>query len=690
MDVPPLHPPLAMDLSKTYNTRNRSRSAAVDLAKKPEWYHHRTADLSSPSPASAYRTRASSSYAALASAPPTASVRRREGEPSPEPLGAYVNSALAPRLDLYRDGVHGVHGNLWHSGFYRAEPGGGPLAESSGGEESDSGSDVIFLVSSAKEPLLCGSFVQDGMRHMVEPLSPAMSSLDEGQNLYRVPQPLSSPSPDSSFSEASTDSSLDIPVHHARPVVLVSDLAAMYGAPALAVAPTSEDDDSDVVEVAVGQADEGRSCRKAEHREVRRSNRIRKSSSDTPPLGCGGTRRRLRRRAKNDAVGIYNESGDSDDLMEFVVRASSSDESLPRAGGISQGGISQGGISQGGISQDGAAERPLTRSKAKVVQSASDGVTDSKRPRRTELKPAQQKTTEKTSKKKPAATRCRTKRRRQTSASSPFAPPEPDILLRFAKRKEEPKKRAELFYPFVRMERRTCVVVNYQEDHAATHPLLAVVAGAPTGFVPNTSCFQLGRPASNDRSPASPLCCLCGSTANAMGLGDLHGPYRLQRTCAGGERGEESPRRPAHGRSATMEDDSGGEREEEPRRQLVNWWGEHGAKRPAHGEASPPPLRTSQPLDEWWIHEDCGIWSTGVFLVRGRLYGLEEAARVAQEAMCSSCQQTGAILGCFQKSCSRTFHYRCAVQSGCVLNEENFSMRCPQHKNKPSTKQQPR
>lgn len=76
--------------------------------------------------------------------------------------------------------------------------------------------------------------------------------------------------------------------------------------------------------------------------------------------------------------------------------------------------------------------------------------------------------------------------------------------------------------------------------------------------------------------------------------------------------------------------------------------------------------------------------------------------------LCSTCQQTGAIMGCFQKGCARSFHYRCAIQSGdahntqcetfawygrrsdpdfilcvlsgCVLNEENFSVRCPEHK----------
>lgn len=35
--------------------------------------------------------------------------------------------------------------------------------------------------------------------------------------------------------------------------------------------------------------------------------------------------------------------------------------------------------------------------------------------------------------------------------------------------------------------------------------------------------------------------------------------------------------------------------------------------------------------------------------------------------VCSACQQTGAIMGCFQKGCPRNYHYRCAIQSGTLV-----------------------
>ncbi|MEQ2193605.1 hypothetical protein XENOCAPTIV_005636 [Xenoophorus captivus] len=50
--------------------------------------------------------------------------------------------------------------------------------------------------------------------------------------------------------------------------------------------------------------------------------------------------------------------------------------------------------------------------------------------------------------------------------------------------------------------------------------------------------------------------------------------------------------------------------------------------------------------------------------------------------MCSACHNPGATLGCFFKGCPNKYHYRCALESDCVLVEDNFSMKCRKHKNK--------
>ncbi|XP_061567598.1 retinoic acid-induced protein 1-like [Cololabis saira] len=647
MDVSPQDPPLmAMDLSKSYSPRTCGRPEAVDLAKKPEWYHRRppgcSADVGSP-----FRPRALPSFGPLASPP---GGRCRDVEHGAESLGDYVNSAV----DLYHDGVRG---GLWHAGFYRADQGAGaavgsPVPESSGGEESDSGSDVIFLVSSAKEPLLCGSFLPDGVGHMMTPASPATaSSPDEGAaGCFLLPAPASSLSADSSYSEDSSDSSVDIPAQHSRPVVLLSDLGAVYGSGAGSPIDVSSDD-SEVVEVSVTSGNrraDGWSRSPSSGGSVRRSSRVRKSPSETPPLllSCSGgssrggaARESLTRRAKHSAVGIYNESGDSDDLMEYVARLSSSDDSPapPRA-------------SSGSGDSDRKSPLRAAPPRRSFRQNPPPPAPTAVKPRGSPVPPAPrplQDTAKRT------AARRRRKRRRPAGPPGPpglFPPAEPQFQLKFSYAKEK-KKKSDGFGPFVHVEPRLCRVVNYEDEAVPVRGAAPASASLP-GFVPTTSCFLLGRPGSG--GPAAPQCCLCRQAANATGLGDLHGPYRPSRAPTAA-----APHGLANGRPGNSSEDDGAAENGSP--------------------GSPAaPLR----LDECWVHEDCGIWSNGVFLVRGRLYGLEEAARVAQETTCSACGQSGAIVGCFQKGCCRNYHYACAVQSGCILNEDNFSMRCPEHKNK--------
>ncbi|XP_051245332.1 transcription factor 20 [Dicentrarchus labrax] len=667
---------MAMDLSKGFSVAplTRSHTEAMDLAKKPEWYHRRPASCS-PEISSPFRSRASSSFSSLSAQlhpEPGAPVHCRDMEQGPEALGNYMNSTLAPGLDLYRDGVHS---NLWHPGFYGPNQSGGPVPESSGGEESDSGSDVIFLVSSAKEPLLCTPFIQDSVRHIVEPLSPAVSSLDEGRGCYHLPQPLSSPSPDSSYSEDSSESSVDIPVHHTRPVVLLSDLSAVYGNPAESPVDISSDD-SDVIEVSVTNEKKNFPCKKSlaretppqsedekPSREVRRSTRIRKPVSEMPQFTCSPSRHSLRRRAKNDAVGIYNECCDSDDMMEYAARLSSSDESVtqPQVSQRASSNSEESGVDRKPPQKEPQPRRSVPRAKSVNHKRKKPlAIRKAKKLRRTKQKgvPTERRNQSANAK---TVVRRKKKRRSRSGASAQFPPREPEIKLKYANVKEEKKdKKSGSFCPFVHMEKKMCIVVNYQEEEAAVRSSRGGGGGGGphqtrslSGFVPNSSCFQLCRFSSESQCQDSLLCCLCGHTANAMGLGDLHGPYR--------------PTSP----HVDYQNQNGGTEQKEEEHLPVN---------SSEGDRSLP--KVSLRLDECWIHEDCGIWSAGVFLVRGKLYGLEEAARLAQETKCSACQQTGAIMGCFQKGCPRNYHYRCAIQSGCFLNEDNFSIRCPEHKNK--------
>lgn len=643
---------MAMDLSKNFSVPPLacSHPEAMDLAKKPEWYHRR--------PTSPFRTRSSSSYGSVPSrlhpeAPPSM-------EQHPEPLGSFRSPSLTRGLDLdlYHDGVHR---NLWHPGFYGHEQSGSPVPESSGGEESDSGSDVIFLVSTTKEPLLCGPFIQDGVSHMVEPLSPTASSLEDGTTCYHLPQPLSSPSPDSSSSDESSDSSLDIPLHHARPVVLLSDLSAIYGNHLELPVDVSSDSSDDVVEVAVTHnSAKSSSCEKARgrgsppptprsddgrnspspSREVRRSNRIRKSPpvSEVPAAGVihSPSRHRLKRRAKNDAVGIYNESCDTDDMIELAARLSSSDADEAKAeqregpDGESEGSGEQVAVVGGGReSPEPHCKKPCegnisrtTQQQTRTKKKKTLSVRKVKMLKSVERKqqqgaavPGRQKQPVSTK----AAVRRKKKKKKRRLAAGPagcFPPCEPEIKLKFAAvrtaKRDKKKEEAGGFRPFVHVERRTCTVVNDQQEAAkmrsgqgawrsaaAAPPLLPI--GSLSTFIPKTSCFQLGHLTSESRCPGALLCCLCRHTANAMGLGDLHGPYLPL-----------GPPPPRLQEVKEVKDSPGGR---------------SGEQQGAEGDGQ------AAGSQERWIHEDCGIWSAGVFLVQGRLYGLEEAARLAQEAV---------------------------------------------------------
>ncbi|XP_033827401.1 transcription factor 20 isoform X2 [Periophthalmus magnuspinnatus] len=92
------------------------------------------------------------------------------------------------------------------------------------------------------------------------------------------------------------------------------------------------------------------------------------------------------------------------------------------------------------------------------------------------------------------------------------------------------------------------------------------------------------------------------------------------------------------------------------------------------------------PMDpeELWVHEACIIWTSGVYLVNGKLYGLQEALDGARETCCSFCDMVGSTLGCYSKGCTLRYHYLCAIEADCSLNEDNFSLRCPKHKFTPS------
>ncbi|XP_065113748.2 uncharacterized protein [Paramisgurnus dabryanus] len=296
----------------------------------------------------------------------------------------------------------------------------------------------------------------------------------------------------------------------------------------------------------------------------------------------------------------------------------------------------------------------------------------------------------------------RKKKKHKVGHTPFFSPQEPEIKLKCLNYKGERKDvRDETFAPYVRVDPKanlTCTVVNYpEESFRLKQGKHQITTGSMSGVVPTSPFLQYGRVSLNGTRRDALVCCICGGSANAMDLGDLHGPYYPE----GFKSASKTLTNP-------QEDHSDSDSSFCPK--TGNWvasdrsswtcksslmacqrWSSDSelsssptAKRSRMDAVtdwySPPvlPLHSS----EYWLHADCGIWSAGVFLVKGKLFGLENAVKLAKESICSTCQNKGATLGCVFKGCPNRYHYRCARQSGCVLNEENFSMKCRKHKNK--------
>ncbi|XP_022347137.1 retinoic acid-induced protein 1 [Enhydra lutris kenyoni] len=263
----------------------------------------------------------------------------------------------------------------------------------------------------------------------------------------------------------------------------------------------------------------------------------------------------------------------------------------------------------------------------------------------------------------------------------------------------------------------------------ATGASLATLPGGsvlqPRPSLPLSSTMHLGPVVSKALSTSCLVCCLCQNPANFKDLGDLCGPYypehclpkkkpklkekvRPEGTCeeaslplertlkdlecaataaAGKPPRPEGPADPA--KQGSLRTSARG-----LSRRLQSCYccdgrgdgGEEAAptdKSRKHECSKEPPAEPGGDTQEHWVHEACAVWTGGIYLVAGKLFGLQEAMKVAMDMTCSSCQEAGATIGCGHKGCSHTYHYPCASDAGCIFIEENFSLKCPKHKRLP-------
>ncbi|NXP47684.1 RAI1 protein, partial [Heliornis fulica] len=323
----------------------------------------------------------------------------------------------------------------------------------------------------------------------------------------------------------------------------------------------------------------------------------------------------------------------------------------------------------------------------------------------------------------PARCKSRGKRRRQTQQAPVLQPAEPEIRLKYISCKRlRTDSRAPPFVPYVHVERHgefttACTVINSPGEEARLQRGPAGPSQRPRAVLPASSTMHMGPVVSKALSAACLVCCLCRNPANYKDLGDLCGPYypedclpkkksRLKekaRVEGPGEdaipptaaerapRGTEGGCGAGVGKAARPEGAAEAAKQStlrsSPRgmfRRLQSCYccderteGEEAAEKPRRHEchkAESPPQEPAGDTQEHWLHEACAVWTAGVFL---------EAVKAAADLKCSSCQQVGATVGCCQKGCPHTYHYACAVDTGCLLIEESFSLKCPKHKVSP-------
>ncbi|KAE9594572.1 hypothetical protein Lal_00037404 [Lupinus albus] len=79
-------------------------------------------------------------------------------------------------------------------------------------------------------------------------------------------------------------------------------------------------------------------------------------------------------------------------------------------------------------------------------------------------------------------------------------------------------------------------------------------------------------------------------------------------------------------------------------------------------------------------HKNCTEWAPNVYFVDDKAINLEAEISRSKRIKCCLCGLKGAALGCYEKSCRKSFHVPCAkLTSQCRWDMENFVMLCPLH-----------
>ncbi|MBN3318331.1 RAI1 protein, partial [Atractosteus spatula] len=245
---------------------------------------------------------------------------------------------------------------------------------------------------------------------------------------------------------------------------------------------------------------------------------------------------------------------------------------------------------------------------------------------------------------------------RRSGHRKPSAPvveeKQPEIRLKYVTYKPQKNENKPFFSPYVHIDSSKefaalCTIVNRPEEEflllqARKKSSAKMKSPAPVAkAIPNSSVMLQGPLVNKNLIDRCLTCCLCGKPANYRELGDLCGPYypedsiprktlsfkcklepredRARLSCSAAR---SPPSRPEGDKGPSCSGAPG-----RPRR-AERAAGEPGVLRPkgGGGGAALQRLELEAEAKEHWVHEACAVWTNGVFLVSGKLYGLQEAA----------------------------------------------------------------
>lgn len=94
------------------------------------------------------------------------------------------------------------------------------------------------------------------------------------------------------------------------------------------------------------------------------------------------------------------------------------------------------------------------------------------------------------------------------------------------------------------------------------------------------------------------------------------------------------------------------------------------------------PVVTEGKKRKLFVHEQCALYSDGVYEIGGKFCNVEKAVARCNKIVCGreACGRTRANVGCAVEKCGQRWHFPCGLVEGGVLVEDGYKFYCAAHK----------